>query len=376
MQINYLKPTALWAAVIVCLSVLLATIGIPWIAYFSVPDRDAALAVAFLVALPMSWWSVRAMRRFCGRLIPLCSSGTRMLAPELACTAGCVFAAVAILDSLERLFMLRDVAAWFRTGGVLLIPMTTCFIAFALQARQYFRPSAIPAPYILYLRTFLAFSDNAVTAALFTIAGGRNQIVVLTAPHSNAASWDPVLIAFRGNPVLRLSAKSPIFLRAADRDWEDAVRHLVDGAFRIVVDISDMSAGIRAEVQMVARVGISTKVIWLIDAAQSHRVQQIRALVGSAHMPPDRVIVYRRSWSAALPTLLVGLCLSELFMFMSMFMFGADLRIGTTLREWGYLVGSLTGQSLPGLLLFTAVFARPAVDRRTQSVLRTLLLSR
>jgi len=162
-------------------------------------------------------------------------------------------------------------------------------------------------------------------------------------------------------------------MHSKDREWEHAVRNLVDGASRVVVDISDMSAGIRAELEMVGRVGISTKVIWLTDAVQSDRVEQIRALVGSAHMPPDRVIVYRRSWYAALPNLLIGLCLSELFMFVSLFAADGRLRSMATLRDLGYVVGFLTAQSLPGLLLFTAVFARPAVDGRTQKALRSLL---
>jgi hypothetical protein len=158
-----------------------------------------------------------------------------------------------------------------------------------------------------------------------------------------------------------------------DRDWERAVRDLVEGASRVVVDISDMSAGIRAELDMVGRAGISTKLIWLTDAAQANRVQQIRALVGTAHMPPERLVVYRRSWYAALPNLLFGLCLSELFMVL--FLADGTLRSAATPRELGYVVGSLTAQSLPGLLLFAAVFARPAVDRRTQRELRTLLVS-
>ena len=376
MEIKHIKPTALWAALIVALSVLAATIVVPSIAYlFFAPLKAAALVGAFVVALPMSSWSVRAMRRFCGRLIPLSSGGRRMLAPALACFAGCVFAAVAVVDLVERLLILRNVAGWLETGGALLITATTCCIALALQARQYFRPPAIQAPYILYLRTFLGFSDHAVTAALFTIVGGRNPIVVLTAPHSDAASWDPVLIAFRGNPVVRLSAKSPIFMHSKDREWEHAVRNLVDGASRVVVDISDMSAGIRAELEMVGRVGISTKVIWLTDAEKSDRVEQIRALVGSAHMPPERVIAYRRSWFAALPNLLIGICLSELFMFVSLLLANDSLRSVATPRELGYVVGTLTARSLPGLLLFTAIFARPAIDGRTQKALRSLLVS-
>ena len=287
--------------------------------------------------------------------------------------AGCALAFVAVLQSMQRLVTLRDVATWFESGGVLVIAAGTCGIALALQARQYFRPTAIQAPYILYLRTFLGFSDHAVTAALFTIVGGRNPIAVLTAPHSSAASWDPVLIAFRGNPVVRLSAKSPVFLRAADHEWERSVRNLVDGASHVVVDISDMSSGVRAELEMIGREGTSNKVIWLSDAAQSDRLQQIRALVGRAHMPTDRVIFYERSWTAALPNLLIGVCLSELFVFTSLLLSDGSLRSMATLRDLGYVIGYLTGQSLPGLLLFAAVFARPAVDRHAQRKLRTLL---
>jgi len=373
MRITHIKLTAIWAALIVCLSVLFATIAIPLAAYRLTPWTTAAPIMALVVVPPMSAWSVRALRRFCGRLIPLSYSGNRMFGPQLACTAGCVFAFAAVLNSIQRLFTLRDVGIWFESGGVLAIAASTFCIALALQAYQYFYPAAIQAPYILYLRTFLGFSDRAVTAALFTIVAGRKSIAVLTAPHSNSASWDPVLIAFRGNPIVRLSTKGPVFLSAADDEWERCVKNLVDGASHVVVDISEMSSGIRAELELVGREGISNKVIWLSEAAQSDRLQQMRALVGSAHMPPDRVIFYERSWTAALPNLLIGFCLSELFVFTSLLLSNGGLRSVVTLRDLGYVIGYLTGQSLPGLLIFAAVFARPAVDRHAQRKLRTLL---
>ena len=188
------------------------------------------------------------------RAVPLAPAADRMLVPELACAAGAMLAAVAVVDSIYRLVSVEDVAAWFPIGGVELIAGSTWFVALVQQARQYFRPRAIvDGPYILYLRTFLGFSDRAVTAALFGIVGGRTRVLVLTAPHSDAASWDPILIAFRGNPVHRLSAKSPVFLRATDSDWERTVRQLVDGASQIVIDISDMSLGVRAELEMLGR---------------------------------------------------------------------------------------------------------------------------
>jgi hypothetical protein len=365
--------TAIWAALIVCLSVLFATIGVPLVAYSLTSWTVAAPIMALVVVPSISSWSVRALQRFCGRLVPLSASGNRMLVPGLACIAGCGFAFVAVVHSIQRLVAGRDVATWIKSGDMFVITASTICIALARQARQYFRPSAIPAPYILYLRTFLGFSDRAVTAALFTIVGGRNPIAVLTAPHSNAASWDPVTIAFRGNPLVRLSAKSPVFLRAADREWERSVGNLIDGASHVVVDISDMSSGVRSELQMVGRDGISNKVIWLSEASQSDRLEQIRALVGTAHMPPDRVIFYERSWTAALPNLFIGFCLSELFVFTFSLPSAGNPGSVVTLRDLGYVVGYLTAQSLPGLLLFAVVFARPAVDRHAQKKLRTLL---
>ena len=95
-----------------------------------------------------------------------------------------------------------------------------------------------------------------------------------------------------------------------------------------------MSSGVRAEVALVGREGISNKVIWLSEAARSHRLPQIRALVGSAHMPADRVIFYERSWTAALPNLLIGLCLSELFVF-KLLLSDSFLRSVATLRDLG-----------------------------------------
>ena len=361
--------TAIWAALIVCSSVLFATIGIPFAAYSLTPWTAAAPIMALVVVPPVSSWSVRALRRFCGRLIPLSSSGNRMFAPRLACMAGCVFAFIAVLNSIQRLVTLRDVATWFESGGVLVIAAGTFCIALALQACQYFRPTAVRTPYILILRTFLGFSDRAVTAALFTIVGGRNPIAVLTAPHSNSASWDPVLIAFRGNPILQLSAKSPVFLRAADHEWERSVRNLVDGASHVVVDISDMSSGVRAEVEMVGREGISNKVIWLSDAAQSDRLPQIRALVGSAHMPADRVIFYERSWTAALPNLLIGLCLSELFVFTFLLLSDGFLRSVATLRDLGYVDLDISPARAFRACCFSLRFlpARPSIDTLRES---------
>ena len=124
---------------------------------------------------------------------------------------------------------------------------------------------------------------------------------------------------------------------------------------------------------MLGRPEVSKKVIWLSESTQSDRLQQIRSLVGSTHMPPHRVIVYERSWTAALPNMLTGLCMSQLFWLFALADYSGPTSLPQTPREWGQILGYVTGQSLPGLLIFAAVFARPAVDRRAQKTLRSLL---
>ncbi len=125
--------TAIWAALIVCLSVLFATIGVPLAAYSLTPWTAAAPIMALVVVPSISSWSVRALQRFCGRLIPLSSSGNRMVAPGLACIAGCVFAFVAVLHSIQRLVTVRDVATWLNSGGVLVIAASPKISAFAAR---------------------------------------------------------------------------------------------------------------------------------------------------------------------------------------------------------------------------------------------------
>jgi hypothetical protein len=209
-------------------------------------------------------------------------------------------------------------------------------------------------------------------AAIFTITAGRKPIVVLTAPQSNSASWDPVLIAFRGNPVLRLSASNPVFLSATNREWETAVSGLVAEASLVLIDVSDLSPGIKAEIAMVGQEGISNKTIWLSESSRADRVQEVRALVGSSQVPADRVVFYTRSWTAAWPNLLVGAVITMLFFFVLPAVSGG-LNALAEIRGPAELAGYLTGRMVPALLFFAVVFARPAVDRHSRRDLAALL---
>lgn len=367
-----LRLTALGAAIVVYMSVFLAIVTVPMLARSLVPWESAAPVLALVVAIPMCTWSVRVIRRFCGRLMPVSLTGEHMLAPALACIGGSVLAGVISLGSIRQLTSSRGASGWFESGAWYeLAAAGTWCVALAIQSTQYFHTRLPKSPYIVYLRTFLGFSDRAMMATLFTIAAGRKRIVVLTAPHSNSASWDPVLIAFRGNPMLRLSATSPVFLTATDREWETAVKRLIDAASHVLIDVSDLSPGIRAEIEMVTREGISKNVIWLSESAKGDRVQEIRSLLRNSQIPDDRLVFYTRSWTAAWTNLLVGACLTALFFGVLPAVSGpsTDVQIGSAEEFVGYLIG----RSAPALLFFAFVFARPAVDRHAQNALRALI---
>ena len=359
------KLTALGAALVVYMSVFVVTLGVPRLAQSLTPWESAAPAVGLLAAILACTWSARVIRRFCGRLVPVSISGEHMLAPALACIAGSVFAGVWCLRTLRPLVTSVEFDSWYElaTGG------TWC-IALAIQSREDLYRRPIKKPYVLYLRTFLGFSDRAMMAALFTIIAGRKRIVVLT-PSSNSASWDPVLIAFRGNPLLRLSVSSPVFLKAPDHDWKSAVRDLADGASQILIDVSDLSPGIRAEIEMIGEEGVSKKVIWLSESSNADRVQEVRSFVRSLHIPADRLVFYTRSWTAAWPNLLLGACIIAPFLFLVL----SDPSGSQLLRESRVqdFVGWAIGSSGPFLLFFALVFARPAVDSHARNALRVLL---
>jgi hypothetical protein len=361
------------AGLVVYMSVFAAIFTVPTLARSLTPWETAAPVVGLAAAIPMCAWSVRVIRRFCGRLVPVTLGGERMLVPALACIGGSVFAAVITLDSIRRLAISQGAATWLDGDGVYeLAAAGTWCVALAMQSSQYLRRRSIKRPYILYLRTFLGFSDRAMMAALFTITAGRKPIVVLTAPQSNSASWDPVLIAFRGNPVLRLSASNPVFLSATNREWETAVSGLVAEASLVLIDVSDLSPGIKAEIAMVGQEGISNRAIWLSESSRADRVQEVRALVGSSQMPADRVVFYTRSWTAAWPNLLVGAVITMLFFFVLPAVSGG-LNALAEISGPAELAGYLTGRIVPGLLFFAVVFARPAVDRQARRDLAALL---
>lgn len=354
------------ATAIVILLVFQMTVLVPSLAQAVTPWPAVGYVVGITVAVPLCGWSARLIRRFSARLIPLRASGGRRLVVTVVWGAVALTSLLSVLgmvallvhpvvpqtDRLGRLFAFYSVAlgsAWT--------------IAFVSLAAEYHRGRPRDEQYVLYLRTFLSFSDRAMMAVLFSLVARRCRVIVLTAPRSNAASWDPILIGFRGNPIFGLRAKVPVFMTATDAEWRTSVRDLTAGATHTIVDLSLLTPGVLAELEILRDVARWSSIIWLCEASRADVLDRVRAMVGHANVSEEQVVFYRRSIAAALPGIAGGLSLSLLCLVALPAL--SNLTQGRTSG-----VGPLLLMAVP---FSVVVFARRAVDRRARHRLRSLL---
>jgi hypothetical protein len=367
------RLAALPAAVIVYMLVFLSTTLVPFATQSLTPWPAVGLAVGIVVAVVMCGWSVRLLRRFAARLVPLRASGARRPIAAVVCAGVALTSCGAILLSLPLLFDPPSPSSESGLEFYTVVPGLAFATAFGSLALDYYRGRPRPDAYVLYLRTFLSFSDRAMMALLFSVIGSRRRVVVLTAPRSDAASWDPVLIAFRGNPLLRLRAKVPVFMTATDEDWQASVKRLIEGASHTIVDVSALTPGVQVELAIL-RGETSGNILWLCEASRAEVLEKVRQLVGSSLVTADRVLFYRQSVVAALPGMAAGLGLSLLCLFLLPLI--SNLQQGRSPLRGGdtaEIVGRLMGAVFLAVLFFFAVFLRPAVDRQARRRLRTLL---
>jgi hypothetical protein len=369
------RLAALPAAAIVHFLVFLSTTLVPWLVQALTPWPLVALAVGIAVAVVMCGWSTRLLRRFAARLVPLRASGKRRPIAAFVCAGLALTSYGAILLWVR---LLLEPSPHYSGPGSFefytVVPGCAWAIAFGPLALDYYRGRPRKDAYVLYLRTFLSFSDRAMMALLFSVIGGRRRVVVLTAPRSDAASWDPILIAFRGNPLLRPRAKVPVFMTATDADWQASVERLIEGATHTIVDVSTLTPGVQTELEILRDTTRSVNVLWLCEASRAEVLEKVRQLVGSSMVPADRVLFYTKSIVAALPGIAAGLgisllCLSLLPLISNLQQGRTPLRGDNTAETVGRLIGAV----FPAALFFLAVFLRPAVDRQARRRLRTLL---
>jgi len=346
------RITALPAAIIVESLVALCTVGIPVWAETLTPWPRVALPVGIAVAAMICGWSSRTLRRFVARLVPLRASGERRPIAAFVCAGVALISGGCIPLFVWLLLSRPSPDGRFDSYGVAL--GCAWVIAFTPLALDYYRGRPSEDKYVLYLRTFLSFSDRAMMALLFSVFGGRHRVVVLTAPRSDAASWDPILIAFRGNPFWRLRAKVPVFMTATDSDWQGSVKRLIEGASHTIVDVSALTPGVLKELEILSDITEYVNVFWLCEAARAELLERVRQAVGRSMVPPDRVLLYTKSIVAAVPGIAAGLgisllVLSLLTMPISEFQQGHTLLNGIVTPE---TVGRALGRLTPAALFF------------------------
>jgi hypothetical protein len=362
------------ATAIVVIVASLATMLMPWVVQAYTPWPAVARAGGIVVAVLMCSWSGRLIRRFSARLVPLRANGERRVVAAGACVVVALTSLVAVLLWARQLGTLARAPETVEFWSV--TPAIAWLIAFVLLAAEYSRGRPRDGPYVLYLRTFLSFSDRAMMALLFSLVGSRRRVVVLTAPRSDAASWDPVLIAFRGNPIFRLRAQVPVFMTAAVADWQLSVRRLIAGATQTIVDVSALTPGVQAELEILRDMPRWHSILWLCEASRADVLDTVRATVGRTNVPDERVVFYTRSIVAALPGIAGGLGLSLLCL--AVLPAIGNLQRGRTLdvQSPAEGLGRVVGALFPAVLFFLVVFARPAVDRQARHRLRSLLAER
>jgi hypothetical protein len=369
------RLAALPAAVVVYMVVFLVTMLVPASARALVPWPRLGGLAGVLVALPMCSWSIRLVRRFLRRLVPLHAGGERLMIPALACVGGAIVAAVSLTGWAQE-FVSLPASTWLEHPDLFnAAPACTWLIALTALAREYARGRPADDSYVLYLRTFLSFSDRAMMALLFSVIGSRTRIVVLTAPHSDAASWDPILIAFRGNPFFQLSAKVPLFVTATDADWQSSVRGLMQGATHTIIDVSALTPGVLTEIEMLRQLAGWDRVFWLCEASRVPAIEKIRGVVGGGRMPDERIILYNRSLAAAVPSLIGGLVLSLVILFVLPIVRNAQTGRLPQFDDTAEGIGRMLGAVFPATVFFLAVFLRAAVDPEAKRRLRAALAS-
>jgi hypothetical protein len=241
------------------------------------------------------------------------------------------------------------------------------------------RPQAfLDRAFVLFLRRFSTFSDRTVEALILRQAKAGVPVVFLTPTHSKPRDWDPFLVGFAGLKLLHPLRSVPMVLRARDDDWQRAADELIGRAQTILVDISEGSAALRIEAEMIEKAGRWSDTVCLRQTAPAARSgQESLGAFGNA-----RCIDYLKSWTLALPRLAISLLIVLLaaFVITVFTIFGGSLVL--------YVIGVLPSETSDAILysalglvfvvvalISYSIFWRPAVSRATKIELRRMLRS-
>lgn len=318
------------------------------------------VTTGIVLAFPVYIMVARAYSRFWIRVVPLRANGTRrngMIALSATSLIAAVFSCVNVPPP----------------NFILVAPWAICaFLTSALLLLKYWKKRPDFNQSILFLRTFLGFSDRATHEVLFSYARTKLTVVSLSTTRSSSITWNPIPIAFSGNPLFSFSLSIPVFMRASNDEWQQDVRQLVRSCRAVVIDISDKTPGVVAEVEAICETRRPHEVLWLYEGTMVEAQKRLLDLGGADWAASGRIVTYGRSVSAALPGILGGFFVCFCVFLLLPLIRNPSLVLDSPYRpaQVGVVVGQILGMLMIPLTVFLAVFVRRAIDRRAQARIR------
>jgi hypothetical protein len=187
---------------------------------------------------------------------------------------------------------------------------------------------------VLFLRRFGKTADRLVSTAVRRATPPSASVAFLIGDRQGPSSWDPIQVGFDG---LQRDAV-PLYLQSTSARWQQDVQVLVTRADAIVLDASDWSGSMDAEVAIVDGCGARDRLIVIARAGRAAE----RALAGRT------VLAYHRSWNAAFQRIFWGGLLA--------------LVPAIQGEEFGFGRAGLIAVSVPAFIAWLLLVVRPLMD--------------
>ena len=232
------------------------------------------------------------------------------------------------------------------------------FAAFSLPPiKRHLKPlSFLQRPYVLFLRRFSRFSDRTVINLVLRQTPANKPVVFLVAPRSRMGDWNPFLVGFAGMKLLHPLRSVPLCVTSTNTEWQEAIQTLIKHAQFVIVDTSEKSEAIEAELAMINQAGCWQKTIVLKEEPDQ--------TIGSEGF---QTIRYRKSWVRAIPRMILG----YLAMHVSIIPLSIII-IRSIDTSWIRILFYILVIPFLGWL-YVSFFVRPSIDRSSKLSLKKLL---
>jgi hypothetical protein len=262
-------------------------------------------------------------------------------------------------SSNEPLQTNQTIAIEFAVISVLCVVWFAAF-SFLLIKRQLKPLAFLERPYVLFLRRFSKFSDRTVINLVLRQTPASKPVVFLVAPRSRVGDWNPFLVGFAGMKLFHPFRSVPLCVQSKNSEWEEAIQTLIKRAQFVIVDVSEKSAAIETELEMIDEAGCWQKTIRLQEVSKN-------AALRTADAEGFQAIHYRKSWIRGIPRMTLG------YLAMHVSVIPLFIIIIQSIESFWIRVPCLVlGIPILGWL-YLSFFARPSIDRSSKISLKKLL---